>query len=501
MKENNEMSRLRLAFFPVTNAELHQFFSMCAMIFCTIFSYGLLRAYKDALILSAPGSGAEVLPFLKIYIVFPMTVLVTLSYMKLRKSFGMSLVYPMIISSFLLLFVLYALVLFPLRDLVHPSADWTQMMQHTYPPMRYFFAIIGRWADALFYVTAELWGTFSLNVLFWQFANETTTASQSKRLYPLYVMSGNMALLALFPVLQHVSKNQYNDLFEVCGIVLFCGLCMLFFFRSAVSADSSRAMVRTDQSRPVKQKLSMGDSLAVLFRSRYIGYIAVLVFAYGFLISVVELIWKSQLQVAYTSRQDLLRFISYYNLFAGVVTIIMNYVSKGVIRRTSWMVGAIITPVFSGVLSVVFFVFVLNMNFISALSTSFQVLPLSLTVWFGSCSVMLMKGTKYSFFDPTKEMAFIPLDVDLKVNGKAAVDGIGGRLGKSAGGFVASVLLMLCSTAETAATAMDIAPFLFVMVLMVILFWAVSVLRLNVLYSVAVGSTADKCDTSVEVPV
>ena len=501
MKENNEMSRLRLAFFPVKNDELHQFFFMCAMIFCTIFSYGLLRAYKDALILSAPGSGAEVLPFLKIYIMLPMTVLVTLGYMKLRKNFGMSFVYPLVICSFLLLFVLYALVLFPMRDSVHPNAAWTQMMQQSYPPLRYFFAIIGRWVDVLFYVTAELWGTFSLNVLFWQFANETTTASQSKRLYPLYVMSGNMALLALFPVLQHVSKNQYNDLFEVCGIVLLCGLCMLFFFSAAASTDGACAALRADQSQPARQKFTMSKSLSVLFQSRYIRYIAFLVFAYGFLISVMELIWKSQLQMVYTSRQDLLHFISYYNLFAGVLTIIMNYVSKGVIRRTSWKVGAIITPVFSGVLSVVFFVFVLNMNFILALSSSFQVLPLSLTVWFGSCSVMLMKGTKYSFFDPTKEMAFIPLDVDLKVNGKAAVDGIGGRLGKSASGFVASVLLMLCSTAETAATAMDIAPFLFVLVLMVILFWAVSVLRLNVLYSVAVDSTTDKRDTSVEVPV
>lgn len=492
MNENNKMSRMRLAFFPVLTTEFHQFFSMCGMIFCTIFSYGLLRAYKDALILSAPGSGAEVLPFLKIYIVFPLTVLITLGYMKLCKTFRMSVVYSFMISSFLLLFVLYALVLFPMREQVHPGEVWTQAMQRAYPPLRYFFAIVGRWADALFYVTAELWGTFSLNVLFWQFANETTTASQSKRLYPLYVMAGNMALLALFPVLQHVSKNQTSDLFEVCSVVLLCGLLMLFFFHSARKSPSARAAYCADLSRSSKKKLAMLESLRVLLRSRYIGYIAFLVFAYGFLISVVELIWKSQLQQAFTSRQDLLSFISYYNLYAGVLTIVMNYVSKGVIRKTSWMVGAIITPIFSGFLSVVFFVFVLNMGFISAMSTVFQVLPLTLTVLFGSFSVMLMKGTKYSFFDPTKEMAFIPLDPDLKVNGKAAVDGIGGRLGKSVGGFVASILLMVCSTVDVAATAMDIAPFLFVLVLLVILLWSISVLRLNILYVSAVESGADQ---------
>ena len=74
-------------------------------------------------------------------------------------------------------------------------------------------------------------------------------------------------------------------------------------------------------------------------------------------------------------------------------------------------------------------------------------------------------------------MSFIPLSYDLRISGKAAVDGFGGRLGESGGGFIQSLLLIV-----TAGTQVEIAPYLLLITLLLSVVWLISVIRLNTLY-------------------
>ena len=69
----------------------------------------------------------------------------------------------------------------------------------------------------------------------------------------------------------------------------------------------------------------------------------------------------------------------------------------------------------------------------------------ALAVWIGVVGVATFKAIKYSLFDPTKSMAYLPLDNDIKTKVQAAVEVIGGRVGKAGGSATTYILTNIIS--------------------------------------------------------
>ena len=94
-----------------------------------------------------------------------------------------------------------------------------------------------------------------------------------------------------------------------------------------------------------------------------------------------------------------------------------------------------------GVTGLSFFALTIFSGMFEPLTAALGTTPLMLAVVVGAIQNILSKSSKYSLFDPCKEMAYIPLDQESKTKGKAAIDVVGNPLGKSGGALIQQVLI------------------------------------------------------------
>jgi AAA family ATP:ADP antiporter len=193
--------------------------------------------------------------------------------------------------------------------------------------------------------------------------------------------------------------------------------------------------------------MGMRKNFAYLAKSRYLICIAVIVVTYNIAINLVEVVWKDQVKELYPNPSDFGAYMS--NVFTGigvVATLVSLFVGM-VIQKLNWTKSALISPLILLSTGIAFFSFLLFKDTgLASVTAFFGTTPLALGVFFGSLQNCFARVSKYTFFDATKELAFIPLSKESKLKGKAAIDGVGSRLGKSGGSVIHQCLLMFFGT-------------------------------------------------------
>lgn len=116
----------------------------------------------------------------------------------------------------------------------------------------------------------------------------------------------------------------------------------------------------------------------------------------------------------------------------------MMLIGRSIFGKFGWRAAALVTPSMIGLTGILFFLLnIFNTNVSLGLAGG----PVMLAVIVGAVQNILSKSSKYSLFDPCKEMAYIPLDQESKTKGKAAIDVVGNPLGKSGGAMIQQILI------------------------------------------------------------
>lgn len=459
--DKKEFSGIRSFLWPIHRYEIKKIIPMMIMLFLICFNYSVLRNVKEAIVITAKSSGAEVIPFIKVWVLLPMAILSTVIFTKLSNKFSQERVFYILISSFLVCFALFTFVFYPVRDFIHPHQLADQLQALLPAGFKGLIAMFRNWSFTIFYVICELWASLILQVLFWGFANEITRITEARRFYSmLSIVSSIATIVAGFAANLLSFKDSWENTLQLLVSVIIASGCitMVIFYwmnKKVLNDPRFKTLHETKkevEGEPKKKKLSLRESVRYLTNSKYLICIAVLVLSYNLVINLIEVVWKDQLRVLYSSPLAYNTFMNSTTSAVGIIATTTSLFMSKLISKFGWTRTALITPVLMLVTSIGFFAFMLfKGNLAETVEYFIGTTPLAIAVFFGAAQVAMSKACKYSVFDSTKEMSFIPLDHETKLKGKAAIDGVGSRLGKSGGSLIHQGLMMFLGSISASA--------------------------------------------------
>jgi len=170
-----------------------------------------------------------------------------------------------------------------------------------------------------------------------------------------------------------------------------------------------------------------------------------IVFSYGALMVAVELPYKDSFSsMLLWDKPSMAGWKGKETLWIGVVTLFsMAFMGTPMLTYCGWKVTALFTPVVTGIVGSFFYILALFLDvaypgiIFKADFDAEKSFPggrnVNVVVYMGLILCVCAKSFKYATFDPTKEMAYLPLTKSEKNKAKAIVDVVGARAGKSIG--------------------------------------------------------------------
>jgi len=134
-----------------------------------------------------------------------------------------------------------------------------------------------------------MYGSMIVSLLFWQFANSIVKSTEAKRFYSHFGLLGNVSLPMVAVVFYIFLSDDSNyvpsnlKMIPVLTLVIIfdCVFLALYtWINNYVVTDPElcdQEKPQSKESKPKKAKLSMGDSFKMIFTSKYLGMICVLV--------------------------------------------------------------------------------------------------------------------------------------------------------------------------------------------------------------------------------
>lgn len=493
--------KIRNLIWPIHSFELKKLVPMFLLFFLISFVYNVLRNMKGALFKECIDSSvAELMPFLKLGAVLPGALLFTYIFTVLMSRFNRNKVFYIIISGFLVYFALFLFVLYPNNEALRLDtlADFLQANVFSGAGFAGIIAAIRHLNLTVFYVSCEMWSVVVLTMLFWGYANEVTRVDEAKRFYAIFALGANssgifsgqfgqkIGAMGSIPVPAIYSNNAW--IFLQISTVLLIGaviLSIFYWLNTKVYKSDTKATSLDSYIKP--KKLSLTECLHYVRKSKYLIYMVVIVVGYNIVFNLTDTLWTHKIEEVFGTGKAMNAYMNNITSVTGYVAVVLALLLSGnVIRTFGWTVTALITPVVWLCAGLAFYSGLLfERTFLIDILATMTSNPANLVLLLGSIQMSLGRGCKYTVFDETKEIAFIPLPKESQRKGKAVVDGLASRFGKSGGSFISIMLIGLCGGIA------NTIPYVATIMLVVLFAWIYATLKMGKVVNEAVVSGID----------
>jgi ATP:ADP antiporter, AAA family len=456
---------------------LTKFICMALSLFLLIFVHTTLYLTKNSMVLSF--LSAEMISTMKFWLITPTSLLFMLIYMKLSDVFSREKLFYISLWFCLSYCLLFALVLFPNRDVLTLNMDHLIL---AIPSLKYVLMMVSFWHFSLFYLAAELLVGIVFVVSFWNIMNSITNVKDAKTIYPILAIVGQGGAMVASGASAIIAKtsNDWQHTLNILSASIFVAGVLLTICIYAVNRLSHKDVSfdnADEKASSVKKKddSTFMEKLKYIMTSKYIVLATVLLLCYNIAYNLCDALNKKSVELYFAGRiNDMYSFLSQTMLYMAIVTVGLSLMITYLLPRIKWRSSALITPIILLVTGTAFCgFFMIYRNYPTAMLVGFPIAGMSM--FFGTIHFILLKATKHSVIDPVKELVFIPLNFELKAKGKTFAEIIGARVGRGFGSFLQQALLMVF----VGFNLVDLAPILFAIFFIVMVCWFVVTFKLG----------------------
>lgn len=463
------------------------------MVLCIV-NFDIMRNLKESLLITR--LGAEIIPFVKLWVVVPAAFIFLVSYSYLANRLSKRSLFFCTIAPFLIWMLVFSQIIYPNLD-GFAASTLSRLLEPILPDnLAFISGLIYFWPITLFFTLAELWGSAIICIIFWTAVNDVNSPQTAEVSYPFITLMGNSASVISGPILLYITThNAHSELVglqhsvsQMSFLFLLCGILFMVMFEYCLrkSSQYSKSTHHSGHSSQSTTHLPLIETFRYLAKSRYLRCVALMVLSYCIAINTLEVAWKSQLLKIYPTEIEYSQFMSKFTMFMGAGCLFCGLILPKLISR-GWNVAAMATPVIMSATAIPFFIITLLLNTRQVqLLDYFSINLLMIAVVLGMFSNVLSRSAKYTMFDATKEMTFVPLDREQKYKGKAAIELVVSRLGKSGSAFLQQVLILWLGSLTLAM------PWLMAIFIVIFGLWLYSIQALHSQYNQLVAGEKRK---------